>query len=251
MKVYPWILVLFIVFFSCKKKPVYLQRIEGKQMAISEDISSDTAIVNIVAPYKQQLESDMNEVLAYAPTDLIRIRDMAETNIGNFLADLCFKHGNAIFNKKTGKSIDFVLLNIGGIRANISKGNVTTRNAFEVMPFENNMVVTELRYEKVIELLDYLTKSGNPHPTSKNLTLVFDEDKLVSAKINNKEFSKEQTYFVLTSDYLQTGGDRMNFFKEPISLVNLEYKIRTAIIDELKEIDTITAAIDGRVIRKK
>lgn len=251
MKIYLWILGLLFVFFSCKSKPIFLQRIEGKQIAVSDKISPDTTIVRLVAPFKNQLESDMNEVLAYTPTDLVRSRETDETNIGNFMADLCYKRGNAVFNKKTGKNLDFVLLNIGGIRANISKGNVTTRNAFEVMPFENSMVVTELSYEKIIELLEYLTKSGNPHPTSKDLKLVFKDDKLVSAKINNEEFSKERTYFVLTSDYLQTGGDRMNFFKEPISLVNLEYKIRTAIIDELKEIDTIKAKVDGRVIRKK
>jgi len=251
MRICLWILGLFLAFVSCKKSPVYLQRIEGKQIAISEEIAVDTAIVGLIAPYKEHLESDMNEVLAYTPTDLIRSRDMAETNIGNFMADLCYKRGNHVFNEKTDKNIDFVLLNIGGIRANISEGNVTTKNAFEIMPFENSMVVTELSYNKIIELLDFLTKSGNPHPISKQLNLVFDNDKLVSAKINNKEFSKEHTYFVLTSDYLQHGGDRMDFFKDPISLVDLEYKIRTAIIDELKEIDTISARVDGRVTRRK
>lgn len=251
MKEYLWILGLFLAFASCKKNPVYLQRIEGKQIAVSEEIALDSAIVRLVAPYKDLLESDMNEVLAYTPTDLIRSRDMAETNIGNFMADLCYERGNLVFNKKTGKNIDFVLLNIGGIRANISKGNVTTKNAFKVMPFENSMVVTELSYEKIIELLDYLTKSGSPHPVSKHLNLIFENDKLISVKLNNKDLEKDQTYFVLTSDYLQHGGDRMYFFKDPISLTDLEYKIRTAIIDELKEIDTIRAKVDGRVIRKK
>lgn len=250
MKFNSFIFSLLLVFISCKKSPVSLQRIEGKQLPVSTEIEIDSSIVKLVAPYKNKLENDMNQVLAFAPTDLIRSRDAVENNIGNFMADLCYKHGNAIFNKKTGKNVDFVLLNIGGVRANISKGNVTTRNAFEVMPFENSTVVTELSYEKVMELLAYLTKSGSPHPFSKQLNLVFENDVLISAKLNYKEFDKNRTYFVLTSDYLQHGGDRMNFFKDPISLVDLEYKIRTAIIDELKEIDTIRAEIDGRVVRK-
>lgn len=250
MKFNSLILCLFFVFISCKKNPVHLQRIEGKQLPVSAEIALDSSIVKLVAPYKNELENDMNQVLAFAPTDLIRSRDMVETNIGNFMTDLSYKHGNAIFNKKTGKNIDFVLMNIGGIRANISKGAVTVRNAFEVMPFENSMVVTELSYEKVIELLAYLTKYESPHPFSKQLNLVFENDELISAKINNKELDKNRTYFVLTSDYLQHGGDSMYFFKDPISLVDLDYKIRTAIIDELKEIDTIRAKVDGRVVRR-
>ncbi len=251
MKLYPWILGLFLILISCKKNPIHLQRIEGKQISISDEFVSDSIVIDLVSPYKENLESDMNEVLAYAPIDLIRNRDMVETNIGNFMADLCYKHGNAVFKEKTGNNVDFVLLNIGGVRSEISKGNVTTRNAFEVMPFENSMVVTELPYEKIVELLEYLTKSASPHPFSKQLKLVFENDKLTSAKINNEDFSKNKTYFVLTSDYLQHGGDRMTFFKDPISLVDLDYKIRTAIIDELKEIDTISAKVDGRIIRKK
>lgn len=249
MRIYLWILGLLLMFTSCKEKPVNLHRIEGKQIGINSEITPDTAMVNMVAPFKEKLEKDMNEVLAYSPTNLVRNREMVETNIGNFMADLCYKQGNAVFTKNTGKSIDFVLLNIGGVRAEISKGNVTTRNAFEVMPFENSMVVAELHYDKIIELLEYLAKSG-PHPFSKQLKLVFENDEIVSAKINDKDFSEGQTYFVLTSDYLQHGGDRMNFFKNPISLVDLDYKIRTAIIDELVEIDTISAKVDGRLIRK-
>jgi len=251
MRVYLWILGLILAFTSCKRSPVYLQRIEGKQIAISEKITKDSTVISLVAPYKEQLEDDMNQVLAYAPTDLTRSRDMVETNMGNFMADLCYKRGNQIFNEKTGETIDFVLLNIGGIRANISKGDVTTKNAFEVMPFENSMVVVELSYEKINELLDYLAKSGNPHPTSKHWQFVFADEQVVSVTRKGGPISKDETYYVLTSDYLQNGGDRMYFFRDPISLVDLDYKIRTAIIDELIEIDTITAKVDGRVIRTK
>ncbi len=245
-----WIVGLFFVFVSCKKNPINLQRIEGKQISVSDSLEADSSLVSIIAPYKIQLENDMNQVLAFAPTDLFKSRDMVETNIGNFMTDLCYKRGNVIFNNLTGKNIDFVLMNYGGIRASISKGDVTTRNAFEVMPFENSMVVAELTYEKVMELLDYLAKSGNPHPFSKQLNVVFENDKLISAEVNNKKIDKNRTCFILTSDYLQHGGDRMYFFKDPISLVKLDYKIRTAIIDELKEIDTIRAKVDGRVVRR-
>jgi len=38
----------------------------------------------------------------------------------------------------------------------------------------------------------------------------------------------------------------MNFFKDPLSIINLDYKFRNAIIDYFKEIDTIKTNLDGR-----
>ncbi len=251
MKLFIWLLGFFMLAVSCKQKPVNLQRIEGKQIPISSEIVRDSNIMAVVSPYKEELESKMSAILAYAPTDFYKDDDdKTETSIGNFMADLCYKHGNFIFNKKTKKNIDFVLLNYGGIRAGISKGDVTTRSAYEVMPFENNMVVVELTYQKIQDLLAYLAISKKAHPISKQLHISFKDNNIKSALLNGKNFDKNKTYFVLTSDYLQNGGNHMNFFKEPLSLTNLDYKIRKAILDELEEIDTIKAKEDGRVIRK-
>lgn len=250
MKHLIWLIIIFSSLFSCKKNPYNLQRIEGKQIPVNTEISSNAEIDNLVAPFKAKLESDMNKVLAYAPEDMYKGKGKSETNIGNFMADLCYKRGNPIFKKLSAKDIDFVLLNFGGIRAGISKGDVIVKNAFEVMPFENSMVVAELSYSKIQELLAYLAKSGKAHPNSKQLHLVIKDEKITSALLKGKELDPKRSYFVLTSDYLQHGGDRMFFFKDPVSLVNLNYKIRTAIIDELTAIDTISTKEDGRIVRK-
>ena len=241
--------IILLVLISCKNEPLSLQRIEGKQIPIKAEIILDSVVDELIAPFKKSVEAEMNQVLAYSPTDLLKERDKTETAIGNFMADLCYTRGNPVFNKRTTKNIDFVLLNFGGIRANIPQGNVTTGNAYEVMPFENYMVVVELSYKKIQELLGYIARGGSAHPFSKQLQLQCKDKKIVSAKINGKEFDENKTYFVLTSDYLQNGGNHMNFFKDPVSLVNLNYKIRNAIIDELDAIDTIYAKEDGRIRR--
>ena len=250
MKRYFWFLILIIGISSCKKTPVQLTRIEGKLIPVDSSVANSKILDSIIAPYRDKVDKEMNIVLSYAPESLIKERGTAETNIGNFMADVCYERGEPIFNKKTGKHIDFVLLNFGGIRAGIPKGPVTLSSAYEVMPFENSMVVVEMSYPKIQELLNYLAQSGSAHPISKQLHLVFSDAKPVSAKLLGKDLSPKRTYYVLTSDYLQHGGDRMNFFKNPVSLFNLNYKIRNAIIDTFKAKDTIRAVVDGRIIRK-
>jgi 2',3'-cyclic-nucleotide 2'-phosphodiesterase (5'-nucleotidase family) len=45
------------------------------------------------------------------------------------------------------------LLNNGGLRAILPLGNVTTRTAFQIMPFENTMVVIALKGEQILEMV--------------------------------------------------------------------------------------------------
>ena len=67
--------------------------------------------------------------------------------------------------KMSGKNIDIVLLNNGGIRSIISKGNISEKTAFELMPFENSIVVLELKWHyQLIKMIDYLRKVKLQHP---------------------------------------------------------------------------------------
>lgn len=165
------------------------------------------------------------------------------------MADIVFEQANPIFNKRTSDNIDFVLLNHGGIRSIISKGNVTSRTAYEVMPFDNSIVVVDLKGAQVKELLDYLAAAKRAHPVS-NLQLTIDKEfNIVDSKINGEEIDFSKNYNVATNDYLYNGGDRMNFFQTNDSLYVLDYKIRNAMIDYFKKVDTINPKIDNRFIQ--
>lgn len=246
-----FILLFFttLLVYSCKTEPQKLIKIEGKQLPITTEIESVQEIDDFIKPYKEKVESEMNTVLSYTPKDLVRTDGELESSLGNLMADLCYQRANPVFNARTQKNIDFVMLNFGGIRAGITKGDIKTQNAFQLMPFENSLVVTELTGNKILELANYLLESKRAHPLSKQVKVVIENDK-IDFKINNKSIDKNKTYFVLTSDYLQNGGDSMNFFKNPVELYKTDYKLRNAIIDYFKEIDTIKVELDGRFIKK-
>ena len=234
-----------ILFFSCKNKPQNLVRIEGKQLAVTEEIISKKAIEELVKPYKEKVEKGMSADLSYTPIELNRTDGKLESSLGNIMADLCFERANPVFKSRTGKNIDFAMFNYGGIRASISEGNITMEHAFNLMPFENSLVVVELTSNKITELVNYLIKENKAHPLSKNINLAITRNgnKL---NINGKPIDNSKTYFVLTSDYLQNGGDNMNFFKNPVNLYKLDYKVRNAIIDYFKETDTVKVELDER-----
>ena len=164
------------------------------------------------------------------------------------MADVCLSGSNKIFSKRYNKSIDLCLLNHGGIRSIIPKGNVTTRTAFEVMPFENIMVVIALKGSQINELVAHIIKEKKPHPLS-GMKLILDRYLLVkSIMIQDKELDLNATYYVATSDYLANGGDNMRFFLTNEGVFDLDYKIRNMLIDYFKEVSTVEASSVPRII---
>jgi len=241
------ILILFITIFSiqsCENNYV----LQGNRIEVNNNVKSDKEIVEFITPYKNKVDSKMDSILAYSPTNYDKKNGLLNTAIGNMMADVALKLSNPVYKARKNRDIDFVLLNHGGIRASISKGDITTRTAYNVMPFENSMVVCELDGETVEELINYLKLSKKAHPIS-GINIVLDNSyNLIEAKINGKEISKNKIYSVATTDYLLNGGDKMDFFKKSKENTILDYKLRNILIDYFKQIDTLSFQTDNRFI---
>ncbi|RBW62426.1 UDP-sugar hydrolase [Tenacibaculum sp. E3R01] len=244
-----YLFCFFLAITSCKKNKTHLTKITAKTIAIDSTIQSSEKIDDTIAPYKKKLADNMSKVLSYTPEKLTRQGINMQSNLGNLLADLCIEMAAPIFKEKSNTSIDFSMFNHGGIRATIPAGKITKEHAFKLMPFENELVVAEITGNKVIELVNYFIENKVANPLSKNIELTIKENNY-SLKINGEIFDKNKTYSVLTSDFLQGGGDKMIFFKNPKKLTKLNYKVRDAIINYFKKVDTLKTSIDNRIIIK-
>ena len=238
-----------ILFTSCKSKNLY--KIEGRQIAVTDSLKSNQSIEDYIKPYRIQINKSLDSVISYAKDTYSKRDGHLNTAIGNMMADAVYEESNPVFKSRTGKEIDFVLLNHGGIRSIISKGNISTRTAYSVMPFENSVVVVKMKGTKVQELVDYLVREQRAHPIHR-LQIILDEElQLKSATVNGETIDTSKTYYVATNDYLYNGGDRMTFFKPNDSLHVLDYKIRNVLIDYFTKNDTIAPVIDDRFIQIK
>jgi 5'-nucleotidase len=252
MNLKPFLFTIFVLsLVSCKKENNFLYKIEGQQIPITDSLQTDNVIDDYIKPYREHVTKDLDSVLAYAVDTYTKNNGDFNTAIGNFMADAVYEQGNIVFKKRTGMDIDMVILNHGGIRSIIPKGNITTRTAFELMPFENSLVVVALKGNQIDSLVSYLSKRQKAHPISK-LQLRIDQDyQIVSATIKGKPIDDSKTYYVATNDYLYNGGDNMSFFKPNDTLYDLNYKIRNILIDYFKKVDTINPSIDDRFIQIK
>lgn len=242
--------VLFLtlsVLFSCQSRKVYVDRIHGSQTKITTALPNVSAIDSFIQPYRSQIDADLDMVLAYAPVTLDKFTGTWQTSIGNLMADEMLRLGNKHYQQIHTGAIDICLLNHGGIRAPISKGNVTKRTAFEVMPFENSLIVLTLKTEQIREMAQYIISEKKPHPLSGMTFSINNEMKATDIAVQGQPIQEGRTYTVVTSDYLANGGDNMTFFGKATSSADLNYKIRDALIDFFTEADTITASPEPRI----
>lgn len=240
------IYITIICFPSCKQQDPKLTEIKGNELGVTQEWAQPDSLDQFIAPYRSHLDSVLSEELCYAPVTLSKTEGRYNTAIGNLLCDMIYQQANPVFKSRTGNDIDIVIVNHGGIRAVISKGPVTRRTAYEVMPFENTIEVLELSPEKIGQMVQYLIQSGKPHPF-KGLKITLDQNgELKDYTINGENPDKERTYFVATSNYLANMGDNMTFFADPVNRQSLDYLIRNAMIDYFEKTDTLRAVQDDR-----
>lgn len=243
------LILTFISVISCAEKKYTVTKIEGKEIGITDKNSEVAEIENFIKPYRDKIDEDLNKVLANAPETLDKSGEW-QTSMGNFLADITFEKSNKVFQSREKKSLDICLLNHGGIRSIISKGNVTARTAYEVMPFENSAIVIGLKSEQILEIVNYIISEKKPHPL-KGLTFTIDKSSQPkNILVNGKPLDNNKIYYVVTSDYLSNGGDNMLFFKKGVEQYDLNYKLRNIIIDYFQENKTITANRDIRITKE-
>ena len=243
-----WILFFFsFLIIAFKNNSYEVSKINAKQLKIVYEVNQDSSIIQLFTPYKKKMTKEITKSLSFSPKILERTDGNLQSTLGNLVADLSYEKANELFKNKTGKTVDFSMSNYGGIRAAIMKGDVTVSNAFELMPFDNTLVVVELNYDKIKALFNYFVAKKRAHPLSKNIQLTIENDSY-KVLINGKPIQKNRTYFIATSNYLQKGGDGMIFFSEPESLFDSNFLIRDAIVDYFESKDTLRANLDNRVI---
>jgi 2',3'-cyclic-nucleotide 2'-phosphodiesterase (5'-nucleotidase family) len=120
---------------------------------------------------------------------------------------------NAMMERYAG---DVAFINTGGVRATISTGNIRICDVFEVFPFDNIIVITSIRGDKLLSLYQeqkkylYFNSSFDP------------------ADINSYSY-----YDIVTIDYVYTGSYYQKYFQNS-SRVDREL-MRDVFIEYLEE----------------
>ncbi len=173
-----------------------------KQHIIIKEQPTDSTLYKTILPYKVQLDNDLNIPIAQTITALEKNKNC------NNLAQLVFESMQFYADTFIHQNY-YILINYGGLRANLPQGQITKRHIFELMPFDNTIVILELNSSQLQELMQ---KSNS------------------NTKLLVKPKNNANTNILVTSDYLYQGGDDCAFLKSARKINTGNFFIRDAII---------------------
>jgi 2',3'-cyclic-nucleotide 2'-phosphodiesterase (5'-nucleotidase family) len=144
--------------------------------------------------------------------------------------------------------------NMGGIRAGLTRGEVTYGDVLSVAPFENKICFLTLTGEHLLELFSQIASTGGEAVSHGTELVITPDGKLVSARLNGEEINPGQSYRVATLDYLLEGNDKMLAFRKGTDIVapteasnNTRYLIMNYFKEKLSRGETVDAQIEGRI----
>lgn len=236
------IAIALLLAIACKQAPQQsIVNYQGFQ--INKQAPVDSALVRLIAPYGNQLKASMGKVIGFSENGLYK--KQPESEIGNFMADAMKEMAEIKF----GKKVDAAFVNYGGVRSYIAKGNVTVGQIFELMPFDNLVVLQEISGTVLQQFLDKTAMDGG-WPLS-GLTMEINDKKAANIKIAGKLINPNAKYLIANSDYVANGGSDCAMLKG-IAQENRGYLLRDALLDYTvaltakgKKIDSI---LENRVI---
>lgn len=193
------------------------------------------AIVND-AVAKASVEGD--KVVGTADADFYRAGDK-ESQLNNFIANVT---RIGVGNNSSVKP-DLAVMNAGGVRAELEKGDVTYAEAFAIQPFGGENTYVELKGSDVVAALEQQWRDDKDRPmfplgVSDNVSYTYDPtapvgSKVTSVTIDGAPLDPNKTYIVAGSTFILGGGDSFKAFTRGTKPVNLGYVDLNALVEFL------------------
>ena len=228
--------IIFIHVLLCSCNRHYVNHKQDFNHYSLKETEQKKVFTDSIFRFKSKVEAETGRVLATSTGELTKDGDVC--TLGNFTCDaLKFVAESKFADLK----VDAVIVNRGGLRANLPMGEIKVLNIFELMPFENEMVVLNIAGKYLKQVLNLIIEKRHPF-LGMQISNVKDKQNPVFT-IGGKEIKHEKIYTVITSDYLFTGGDNFVFFKNAESAKITNIKIRDAIITYCDYITSINKKI--------
>lgn len=238
---------LFVVLCSCGHKQIQVTdcTTEAIKVDASCDGLQDQSYLEQLAPVKADLEREMNVQIGYAPEELWV--NGPECPMLNWATDALWEAAKRAYDGR----VDIAIVNMGGMRCSWPAGPITIGNVFELMPFDNRLVVLTLKGKDVMALCESFAKYGGQGVAGMRVrqkTKDNGQRTKIEVTVDGKPLKKEALYTVATSDYLAGGTDHMDALTRYVERWDSDLLIRDLYLEAVREQDTIRAAVDGRMV---
>ena len=191
--------------------------------------------------FQKEVGKELDQVIGSATAAFAR-NQAEESPMGDWMTDCLrdYTHTEAAFQ------------NAGGIRSEIGAGPVTLREIYEVMPFDNRVVVLKMGGAPLREILENGINGGHGVLQLSGIQERVDPSapmgrRLISATIAGKPLSDDGIYLVAASDFMTMGGDGYTAFSKAKQKEEKETLLRDVLTWCVKKNKTIAPPAPGRI----
>lgn len=245
--------VLAVVMVSSCRSHYEVASVQRTRIIVDSryDAQPDGAAADFLKPYKHKVDSAMGPVVGRSAKYMTAQRP--EGTLSNLLADIMVWAA-----KDYGEQADLGVYNMGGVRADLPKGDVTYGDVLDIAPFENKIAFTTLSGSDLMALFRQMAAVGG-EGVSHSVRLVITADgQLVSAAVGGQPVDPARDYRIVTIDYLLGGNDKLDAFKRGRNVNspqdesnNSRYVIMNFFREMSKQGRLVDAEIEGRITVKK
>jgi 2',3'-cyclic-nucleotide 2'-phosphodiesterase (5'-nucleotidase family) len=207
----------------------------------------DKRVDGIITDYYNKVKNEMEKVIAFSASALQR-NSNGESALGNWMCDVMREAFDA----------DVALTNSGGIRDDLSQGNVTVSDMYDIMPFDNTVTLVELTGTQLKEALETGVSTGENgkllHGIVQVSGLNFTYDpkapngqKVRSVYVGGKPLKSNEKYLVATNSFMAGGGDGYYVFGKGSNIAETGVLIRDLLLQSAESSKRIDAGIEGRI----
>lgn len=218
---------------------------ERLEVTAALDSTPDQEAMDIVQPYKAGVDSVMMPTLGLSRVAMSAGRP--ESLLGNWAADVLVEGSTATGMERA----DMGLINVGGLRNNMPEGIVRKGDVMLIAPFENRLVVLEMKGKDLKELMENIAAVGGEGVSSSVRLVISPDRRVASATIGGKAIEDGHTYRIATLDYLAEGNDHMTALKKATKRHDLGILTRDLMAESIIKNRIIDSKIEGRIVLQK
>ena len=226
--------------------PKYKYQYKMVRLDSTYDAKIDPKLAKYVDKKRRQMEKQMQVVVAHTDQELESYA--LESPLSNFLTDILLNESANYIKDTAFSNVDVSMLNFGGIRTSMPKGDVTVGDLYRISPFDNYLTFIVLKGSELKKALSRFTDQFNA-PCS-GVTMVYTNKKPSQILVQGKPIDDSRMYKLVTLNFISDGGDHL---LEGIQYEKIEYTtvtFRDFLIAELKAMtargETVTGKKDGR-----
>ena len=222
---------------------------QSEKVYATHQIAEDKAMLDFLRPYQDKGQAQLNVKIAKINDKLEGDRNVVrfhQTNLGRLIATAHMQRAKA----------DFAIMNSGGVRDSIDKGDVTYKDVLKVQPFGNIITYIDMKGKEVKEYLDTVATKpvdSGAYPQFAGISMTVGKTSVSNVKVGGKALDMNKTYRFTVPSFNAAGGDGYPKITDRAGFVTtgfVDAEVLKQFLEENSPLDVNQFAPKGEIVYK-